>query len=196
MFPIVKGKKAGEKQGKRSHVRELRHYLWLAGVRRPLVGYPEALTALTAAQTRLRELQGNADGKGKVRAARLAVRKAEALAKERCALQTDTERTKATDFHSFRRAYNTALGAAGVNVQQAMALAGHKDARTHMRYVDLAQRGALAIPSAALPVVSARLMLKLPSLSEPANDDPAVFSGDPNGNRTRVIGVRGRRPNR
>jgi hypothetical protein len=43
VFPIVKGKKAGEKQGKRSHVRELRHYLWIAGVRRPLVGYDEAL---------------------------------------------------------------------------------------------------------------------------------------------------------
>jgi hypothetical protein len=83
-----------------------------------------------------------------------------------------------------------------VNVQQAMALAGHKDARTHMKYVDLAQRGTLAIPLAALPVVSARLMLKLPSVSVPENDNPALFTGDPDENRTRVIGVRGRRPNR
>jgi len=35
----------------------------------------------------------------------------------------------------FRRAFNTALAEAGVNVQHAMHLAGHSDAKTHMGYV-------------------------------------------------------------
>jgi hypothetical protein len=43
--------------------------------------------------------------------------------------------TLPVDFHSFRRAFKTALAGAGVNVQQAMQLAGHSDAKTHMRYV-------------------------------------------------------------
>ncbi|HKO46478.1 MAG TPA: tyrosine-type recombinase/integrase [Polyangiaceae bacterium] len=68
----------------------------------------------------------------------------------RNAIQTDTPRSRRADFHSFRRAFNTALGAAGVNVQQAMALAGHKDTRTHMSYVDIAQRGPLETPLLAL----------------------------------------------
>jgi integrase len=112
VFLVMKGSRAGQRQGKRSHARELRYWLWQAGVRR---GETE----------------------------------------ESCPLQSDTEQTRCVDFHSFRRAFNTALAAAGVNVQQAMALAGHADPRTHMRYVHLAQRGALAIPAAALPGVRA-----------------------------------------
>src|SRR5690606_36055868 len=45
----------------------------------------------------------------------------------------ETEATRPVDFHSFRRAFNTALADAGVNVQTAMRLAGHADAATHMR---------------------------------------------------------------
>ncbi len=36
------------------------------------------------------------------------------------------------DFHSFRRAFNTALADAGVSIQTAMRLAGPADAATHM----------------------------------------------------------------
>jgi hypothetical protein len=36
------------------------------------------------------------------------------------------------DFHSFRRAFN-GLAGAGLNIQTAMRLAGHKNAGTHMR---------------------------------------------------------------
>jgi hypothetical protein len=51
-----------------------------------------------------------------------------------------------------RRAYATALAASGVNLAVAMALAGHKDPRTHVRYVKLAQRSEkLRAPAAALP---------------------------------------------
>ena len=114
------------------------------------------------------------------------------------AVQTDAPRSRAADVHSFRRAFNTGLGAAGVNVQQAMALAGHKDARTHLLYVQLAQRGTLTTPAAALPTKGVLPMLwdKTPSLMPASNDEVAFFTGDPNENRTRVIGVRGRRPNR
>jgi integrase len=66
-----------------------------------------------------------------------------------CPLQVDRPESRRADFHSFRRAYNTALAAAGVNVQQAMALAGHSSPSTHMRYVLLAT--ALEAPEAALP---------------------------------------------
>ncbi len=54
------------------------------------------------------------------------------------------------DFHSFRRAFNTALADAGVNVQKAMKLAGHSNAATHMRYV-MASSEMKTIPDAALP---------------------------------------------
>jgi hypothetical protein len=40
-----------------------------------------------------------------------------------------------------------------LNVQQAMALAGHRNASTHVLYVKLAQRGALETPFAAMPVL-------------------------------------------
>jgi integrase len=66
-----------------------------------------------------------------------------------CELQTDTAETRRVDFHSLRRAYNTSLAAAGVNVQTAMKLAGHRSATTHMRYVLPAEP--LAVPKTALP---------------------------------------------
>jgi integrase len=69
--------------------------------------------------------------------------------KESCELQTDTQDTKRVDFHSFRRAFNTALAGAGVNVQLAMKLAGHRNASTHMRYVHLTE--STPMPEQALP---------------------------------------------
>jgi integrase len=72
---------------------------------------------------------------------------------EQCELQTDTDQTRRVDFHSLRRAFNTALADAGVNVQTAMRLAGHRNASTHMRYVLLAER--LETPEAALPKLRA-----------------------------------------
>ncbi len=69
-------------------------------------------------------------------------------------LYYETATTLPVDFHSFRRAFNTALAEAGVNVQHAMHLASHADAKTHMRYVmrTIAMR---TIPDAALPILSA-----------------------------------------
>src|SRR5580704_11293234 len=65
-------------------------------------------------------------------------------------LYFETATTRPVDFHSFRRAFNTALAEAGVNVQHAMHLASHSDAKVHARYV-MSTAAMRAIPSAALP---------------------------------------------
>jgi integrase len=67
---------------------------------------------------------------------------------DRHELHHPTATTKPVDFHSFRRAFVTAVGAAGLNAQTAMRLTGHRSMATHMRYnlPDL-----LTIPDAAVP---------------------------------------------
>jgi integrase len=72
-------------------------------------------------------------------------------------LYFETTFTRPVDFHSFRRAFNTALAEAGINVQRSMALASHSDARTHMLYV-METTVMRTIPDEALP----RLSLVLP----------------------------------
>lgn len=77
----------------------------------------------------------------------------------------ETEFTLPVDFHSWRRAFNQALADAGVNAQQAQALAGHSSLEAHERYLRNSQR-MREIPAAALPKllvapgVSASLMQK------------------------------------
>ena len=63
-------------------------------------------------------------------------------------LFTETETTLPVDFHSCRRAYATALAKAGVNVQTAQVLTGHRSPQVHQRYVAL---GKTETPEAALP---------------------------------------------
>ena len=70
----------------------------------------------------------------------------------RYAVHHETPSTLPVDFHSFRRAFSTALAEAGVNVQTAMALAGHSDPKTHMLYVKKAQ-AAKPIPAAVVPTI-------------------------------------------
>jgi hypothetical protein len=65
-------------------------------------------------------------------------------------LYFETAVTRPVDFHSFRRAFNTALAEAGINVQTAMAMAAHSDARTHMRSV-MKMTVMRTIPAAVLP---------------------------------------------
>ncbi len=62
-------------------------------------------------------------------------------------LHHETPFSLPVDFHSFRRAFSSALANAGVNEQTAMALTGHADAKAHRRYLTAvdAQR---ALPSA------------------------------------------------
>jgi integrase len=65
-------------------------------------------------------------------------------------LYFETATTLPVDFHSFRRAFASALAEAGVNVQQAMHLAGHTSPLVHQRYV-MRTAAMRAIPDAALP---------------------------------------------
>ncbi len=65
-------------------------------------------------------------------------------------LYFETATTLPVDFHSFRRAFASALAEAGVNVQHAMHLTAHSDPRVHARYV-MRTSAMRAIPEAALP---------------------------------------------
>jgi len=84
----------------------------------------------------------------------------------------DTPVSRRVDFHSFRRAYNTALAGAGVNVQTAMALASHADPRVHQRYV-MQGEAAKPVPAAALPVLDPGLAARLlsPAVTYGARND-------------------------
>ncbi len=67
----------------------------------------------------------------------------------RTELHRETPFSLPVDFHSFRRAFSSALANAGVNEQTAMALTGHADARAHRRYltdVDARRAAPLALP--------------------------------------------------
>jgi hypothetical protein len=68
-------------------------------------------------------------------------------------LYAETEDSRPVDFHSTRRAFCTALAAAGVNVQTAQVLAGHSDPKVHQRYI--AAASIRALPDAALPPLPA-----------------------------------------
>lgn len=94
--------------------------------------------------------------------------------RETCELQTDTDRTRRCDFHSFRRAYATGLARAAVNVQTAMRLAGHRTAGVHQRYVRLTE--ALAAPASAMPTLWAS---HLPSLNRAISATPRINVGNP-----------------
>jgi hypothetical protein len=101
-----------------------------------------------------------------------------------CQIQSGSGELRPLDFHSFRRAYNTALADANVNVnvQTAMRLAGHRNASTHMRYV--MRTGRLAAPAAALPTLrnkgTARAFIPTASIrasAYPQNDDGTSTAG-------------------
>jgi hypothetical protein len=66
----------------------------------------------------------------------------------RAELHDATDKTKRTDFYSFRRSYVTAVAASGLNAQTAMRASGHKSMTTHQRYH---LPDVIHIPAAALP---------------------------------------------
>jgi integrase len=67
-------------------------------------------------------------------------------------LFSESEWSKPLDFHSWRRSYNQALADAGVNAQQAQALAGHSSLDAHERYLRNTEK-ARTIPAEALPAL-------------------------------------------
>jgi hypothetical protein len=104
---------------------------------------------------------------------------ADAERRKLCLIQSGSTELRPLDFHSFRRAYNTALADANVNMQTAMRLAGHRNAFTHMRYVMRTAR--LAAPTAALPTLhnlgTARAFIPAASIRDGA--DPQSSNGTP-----------------
>ena len=89
-------------------------------------------------------------------------------------LYFETATTLPVDFHSFRRAFSTALAEAGVNVQHAMHLAAHSDPRVHARYV-MRTAAMRTVPTAALPVLAmTQLPERLREDDSGANDVPSV----------------------
>lgn len=94
---------------------------------------------------------------------------------DRHELHHDTDRTRRVDFHSFRRAYVTAIARAGLNAQTAMKAAGHRQMSTHMLY---AVPELIEVPAAALPTWGRRVPRALPAGS--AETPPGVHPGDSN----------------
>ena len=150
VFPVRKGKRAGERRGPRaSHAKALRRDLARAGVfRLPPVEVP------------LRR-RGQRTDLGKLTEGTMLA------PNPRDPLYFETPVSLPCDFHSFRRAFNTALAGAGVNAQHAMRLAGHSDQKTHMRYV-MDSPEMRSIPVAALPRLPA-VPIRAQSRRSPAN---------------------------
>lgn len=126
VFPVGRGDRAEEHRGHTGYARQLR-----AGLRRAFgidALLPGADRAGTETWSQVREL----------------------TTRERELLEDGAE-SKRLDFHSFRRAYVTALAGSGVNAQRAMQLAGHTKIETHMRYVDALRP--LATPTGVVPAV-------------------------------------------
>ena len=133
VFPVRVGKRAGKRKSpENSYAKRLRRSLFQAGV----VRLPPVEVPATKSGTRT-DLARRAEG------TKLAPNPHESP------LLRDGVNAAGRLPH-FRRAFNTGLAEADVNVQKAMRLAGHTDPKTHMRYVmQAASMG--RIPEAALP---------------------------------------------
>jgi integrase len=184
VFPVRKGPRAGKrKQGKTSYAWHLREALWLAGIVRPLEGFEAAREAWQAAQAELERAVAQKAERSALDALVAAAAAAEAHARSLCLIQAGSEDFKPLDFHSFRRAFATGLADAGVNVQQAMALAGHRTASTHMRYVKITE--VLEVPLAALPKMQKASTVPFALLPKP---ESPIFSAHPVGFEPTTLG--------
>ncbi len=138
VFPVRIGKRAGQEKKTNSHAKRLRSALMRAGV------------------FRLKPRRGPRDGQGAADGSRQGRGGHQARPDPRDPLYFETEVSLPVDFHSFRRAFNTALAEAGVNVQRAMHLASHSNPRVHHRYV-MRTKAMQQIPDEALPQLPAVL---------------------------------------
>jgi integrase len=151
VFPLRTGKRAGAfKATKATYAARLRRELFRAGIARmPPVQVP-------ASRPGMRTDLGKTSKETKL------------APHPRDPLYFETETTLPVDFHSFRRAFNTALAEAGVNAQHAMHLASHADAKVHARYV-MSTKAMRTIPSAALPRLPAIAVMDL-------NGEPGIVT--------------------
>ena len=136
VFPVRVGERAGQFKGHQSYAEQLRRDLFRAGVYR----MPPVAVPATSPGTRT-DLGKKAAG------TKLAPHPLDPL-------YCETATSLPVDFHSFRRAFNTALAASNVNVQRAMTLAGHSDPRTHMNYVMTSSPEMRSTPAQALPCLA------------------------------------------
>jgi integrase len=142
VFPTRTGKRAGQaKKPENSYAKRLRRALAVAGVFR---------------EQPVEEVRQLRNGRGQN------VRTAARLAPSpRDPLYFETASTLPVDFHSFRRAFASALAGANVNAQHAMALTGHSDPKVHARYV-MSTAAMRAIPANALPTLPEALPIATP----------------------------------
>ena len=110
----------------------------------------------------------------------------------RAELHADDTETKRVDFHSFRRAFTTALMDADVVAQKAMKLAGHTKMETHMRYVDRIR--ALKTPDAVVPSMG-QLEATPQTTKAPKSSDSEALAAGRTGLEPAASGVTGRRYN-
>lgn len=124
VFPVRAGQRAGEHKGKSSYAAELRE-----GLRRAfgIVRRTEVEKTITRSNGRTMRVKS------------IVWEKAREMTDRETILLEPTDKTLPTDMHSFRHAFCTGLAAAGVNLQTQMALAGHTQPQTAMRYTQLAQ---------------------------------------------------------
>ena len=136
VFPVRTGKRAGEtKKPLNSYAKRLRRDLFRAGVYR-----------LPPVEVPLKKAGMRADlGKAPVGTM--------PAPNPHDPLYFETASTLPVDFHSFRRAFASALAESGVNVQHAMHLTAHSDPRVHSRYV-MGTEAMRQIPAAAVPRLS------------------------------------------
>jgi integrase len=143
VFPCRHGRRAGEFKRAKGYTfaKRLRRALFTAGVHR---ASPIEVPAVKPGQRT--DLGKTAEG-------------TQLAPNPRDPLYFETATTLPVDFHSFRRAFNTALAEADVNLQKAMVLASHADAKTHMKYVARTRR-MRSLPAAALPSLPHALLVE------------------------------------
>ena len=140
IFGVEKGRRAGEQRAARaSFAKRLRRELYRAGIvrhecTRPNDAPPPKYTG--------RVIGGHSKHVGEMCCPNMAHDPLYALG----------DMTLPVDFHSFRRAYATALADAGTNVQEAMVLTGHTDPKVHQRYQ---ARAVKVLPAKAMPQLGA-----------------------------------------
>ncbi len=84
----------------------------------------------------------------------------------------ETEFTKPVEFHSFRRGFKQALADAGVDWQQASALSGASDPKAHQRYLQNTAK-MRSVPTAALPALGISDIVHVSTDTEPVSEtDP------------------------
>jgi integrase len=100
---------------------------------------------------------------------------------DRSELHTATATSKPADFHSFRRAFASALAEGGSNAQTAMHLSGHSDAKTHSLYV-MSTTAMQQIPGSAVPQLSPLVTIETGHLTQtprkpahPEGFEPSTF---------------------